>query len=70
MFKAGQVFTYKELEVATGMFSEQNVVENDGFGLVYRGILGDGTLATIKMLNREGKQGEREFRVEVLPFFF
>lgn len=56
--------------MATGMFSEPNVIGNDGFGLVYRGILGDGTLAAIKMLNREGKQGEREFRVEVLPFFF
>lgn len=55
--------------MATGMFSEQNVIGNDGFGLVYRGILGDGTLAAIKMLNREGKQGEREFRVEVLHFF-
>lgn len=56
--------------MATGMFSEQNVIGYGGFGLVYRGILGDGTLAAIKVLNREGKQGEREFRVEVLPFFF
>lgn len=56
--------------MATDMFSEQNVIGNGGFGLVYRGILGDGTLAAIKMLNRGGKQGEREFRVEVFHFFF
>ncbi|XP_058083312.1 probable serine/threonine-protein kinase PBL7 [Magnolia sinica] len=61
----GQVFTYKELEQATDAFSEGNVIGNGGFGVVYRGTLSDGTLAAIKMLNREGKQGEREFRVEV-----
>lgn len=33
--------------------------------MVYRGTLSDGTVAGIKVLNREGKQGEREFRVEV-----
>ncbi|XP_068660199.1 probable serine/threonine-protein kinase PBL7 [Aristolochia californica] len=64
-FRGGQVFTYKELEVATDSFNPENVIGNGGFGVVYRGILSDGTVAAIKMLNREGKQGEREFRVEV-----
>ncbi|KAG9457420.1 hypothetical protein H6P81_001928 [Aristolochia fimbriata] len=64
-FRGGQVFTYKELEVATDSFNPENVIGNGGFGLVYRGVLSDGTVAAIKMLNREGKQGEREFRVEV-----
>ncbi|XP_077218328.1 putative serine/threonine-protein kinase PBL7 [Tasmannia lanceolata] len=64
-FRGGQVFTYKELELATDKFSEDNVIGNGGFGVVYKGTLVHGTLAAIKVLNREGKQGEREFRVEV-----
>ncbi|KAF4361800.1 hypothetical protein F8388_018966 [Cannabis sativa] len=64
-YKAVQIFTYKELEVATTGFSEANVIGRGGFGVVYRGVLNDGTEAAIKMLRRVGKQGERAFRVEV-----
>ncbi|MQL84425.1 hypothetical protein Taro_016940 [Colocasia esculenta] len=63
--KRGQVFTYRELETAADGFREENVIGNGGFGVVYRGTLADGTVAAIKMLKREGKQGEREFRMEV-----
>ncbi|CAN1843278.1 Probable serine/threonine-protein kinase PBL7 [Linum perenne] len=62
---AVQVFTYRELESATDRFSESNVIGNGGYGVVYRGILSDGTVAAIKMLHREGKQAERAFRIEV-----
>ncbi|KAJ6800292.1 putative serine/threonine-protein kinase PBL7 isoform X1 [Iris pallida] len=61
----GQVFTYKELELATDGFSPENVIGNGGFGVVFRGVLRDGMEAAIKVLHREGKQGEREFRMEV-----
>ncbi|KAJ7978009.1 Protein kinase [Quillaja saponaria] len=64
-FRGVQVFTYKELEVATDQFSEKNVIGNGGFGVVYRGVMSDGTVAAIKRLRREGKQGERAFRIEV-----
>ncbi|KAE9611947.1 hypothetical protein Lal_00048913 [Lupinus albus] len=64
-FRGVQVFTYKELEVATDGFNEANVIGNGGFGLMYRGVLKDGTLAAIKLLIREGKHGERAFRTEV-----
>ncbi|KAM7508425.1 hypothetical protein LguiA_018878 [Lonicera macranthoides] len=64
-FRGVQVFTYKELEAATDKFSETNVIGNGGFGVVYKGILSDGTVAAIKVLHREGKQGERAFRLEV-----
>ncbi|XP_059648550.1 probable serine/threonine-protein kinase PBL7 [Cornus florida] len=64
-FRGVQVFTYKELEVATDKFSETNVIGNGGFGVVYRGVLSDGTVAAIKLLRREGKQVERAFRTEV-----
>ncbi|EEF49797.1 conserved hypothetical protein [Ricinus communis] len=63
--KGVQVFTYKELEVATDRFSEANVIGNGGYGVVYKSVLADGTLAAIKMFRREGKQGERAFRIEV-----
>ncbi|KAE8710553.1 hypothetical protein F3Y22_tig00110321pilonHSYRG00373 [Hibiscus syriacus] len=64
-YKGVQVFTYKELEQATGNFSEMNAIGNGGFGVVYRGVLADGTMAAIKRLHRDGKQGERAFRMEV-----
>ncbi|KAI9084846.1 hypothetical protein K1719_033252 [Acacia pycnantha] len=65
-FRGVQVFTYKELEAATEGFSEANIISNNGgFGLVYKGVLSDGTLAAIKLLQRQGKQGERAFRIEV-----
>lgn len=64
-FGGVQVFTYKELELATDHFSEANVIGNGEFGVIYRGVLRDGTVAAVKKLHREGKQGERAFRVEV-----
>ncbi|KAJ3676311.1 hypothetical protein LUZ60_003723 [Juncus effusus] len=63
--RGAQVFTYKELEFATDGFSESNVVGNGGFGQVFRGRLSDGTIAAIKKLHMDGRQGEREFRIEV-----
>lgn len=60
-----QVFTYRELEVGTDGFDEANVIGNEANGLMYKGILSDGTLAAIKLLHSEGKQGERAFRIEV-----
>ncbi|KAK6804920.1 hypothetical protein RDI58_002704 [Solanum bulbocastanum] len=60
-----QVFTFKQLEMSTDKFSEANVIGNGGYGVVYRGVLIDGTVAAIKVLQREGKQWERSFRLEV-----
>lgn len=63
------MFTYRELEIATDGFSERNVIGgNGGHGLMYRGVLSDGTLAAIKLLRSEGKQGERAFRIEVSQY--
>ena len=71
--KGVQVFTYKELEMATDGFNDANMIGHGGYGVVYRGVLGDGAVAAIKMVHRDGKQGERAFRIEVLSyhnFFF
>ena len=68
--KGVQVFTYKELEAATDRFNEANVIGSGGYGVVYRGILADGTVAAIKMFRGEGKQGERAFRIEASDFIY
>lgn len=51
--------------MATDDFSEANVIGHGGYGIVYRGVLSDGIMAAIKMVHRDGKQGERAFRIEV-----
>lgn len=61
-----QVFTYREIEVATNSFCEENIIGNGRFGVVYKGILSDGSVVAVKKLNVEGKQGgDREFRFQV-----
>lgn len=58
-------FTYQELVEATNGFSNQNLLGEGGFGLVYRGSLADGRVVAVKQLRIGGGQGEREFRAEV-----
>ncbi|XP_039160464.1 LRR receptor kinase SERK2 [Eucalyptus grandis] len=53
-------FTYQELEVATGNFSQENVLGRGGFGTVYRGILLDGSLVAIKRCFRPSGSAEVE----------
>lgn len=40
------VFTLKEMEEATNMFSERNLIGKGGFGRVYRGVLKDGQVSS------------------------
>lgn len=63
--KGLQLFTYKQLHSATGGFGNSNVIGHGGFGLVYRGVLRDGRKVAVKLMDRAGKQGEEEFKVEV-----
>ncbi|RWR89224.1 serine/threonine-protein kinase CDL1 [Cinnamomum micranthum f. kanehirae] len=60
-----QVFTFKQLHSATGGFGKTNVVGHGGFGSVYRGVLPDGRKIAVKLMDRCGKQGEEEFKMEV-----
>ncbi|KAJ6320307.1 hypothetical protein OIU78_015656 [Salix suchowensis] len=43
----------------------ENVIGEGGYGIVYRGVLGDGTKVAVKNLLNNRGQAEREFKVEV-----
>ncbi|XP_078434587.1 putative serine/threonine-protein kinase At1g01540 [Wolffia australiana] len=61
----GHWYTLRELEDATGGFSDENVIGQGGYGIVYHGILAEGAQIAVKnLLNNKG-QAEREFKVEV-----
>ncbi|BBH01679.1 receptor-like kinase in in flowers 3 [Prunus dulcis] len=55
----------KELRIATENFREENKIGQGGFGSVYKGTLKNGTLAAIKVLSAESRQGSREFLTEI-----
>ncbi|KAF8408756.1 hypothetical protein HHK36_004824 [Tetracentron sinense] len=58
-------YTYKELRIATEEFSPANKIGEGGFGSVYKGRLKNGTIAAIKVLSAESRQGVREFLTEL-----
>ncbi|KAL1322368.1 probable serine/threonine-protein kinase At1g01540 [Arachis ipaensis] len=61
----GRWYTLRELEAATNGLCEENVIGEGGYGIVYSGVLSDGTKVAVKnLLNNKG-QAEREFKVEV-----
>ncbi|GLU02909.1 hypothetical protein SLE2022_201410 [Rubroshorea leprosula] len=63
----GRWYSLKELEEATRGFAEELVIGEGGYGVVYRGILQDGSVVAVKNLlsNKDRGQAEREFKVEV-----
>ncbi|CAN1145868.1 Cold-responsive protein kinase 1 [Linum perenne] len=60
-----QLYSYKELQVATGNFNRASKIGEGGFGSVYKGTLKDGTVAAIKVLSADSRQGTREFLTEL-----
>lgn len=58
-------FTYSELELATGGFSQANFLAEGGFGSVHRGILPDGQAIAVKQHKFASSQGDQEFCSEV-----
>ncbi|KAD1976352.1 hypothetical protein E3N88_42074 [Mikania micrantha] len=58
-------FTYAELELATGGFSQANFLAEGGFGSVHRGILQDGQAVAVKQHKLASSQGDQEFCSEV-----
>ncbi|KAK7257162.1 hypothetical protein RIF29_30937 [Crotalaria pallida] len=58
-------YSYKELRIATEAFSPANKIGQGGFGSVYKGRLKNGSVAAIKVLSAESRQGVREFLTEI-----
>ncbi|XP_057974237.1 probable serine/threonine-protein kinase At1g01540 [Malania oleifera] len=61
----GHWYTLRELESSTNGFSDENVIGEGGYGIVYRGVLEDNTKVAIKNLLNNRGQAEKEFKVEV-----
>ncbi|KAK1271410.1 putative leucine-rich repeat receptor-like serine/threonine-protein kinase [Acorus gramineus] len=60
-----RLFSYNEMRSATLNFSPMNKIGRGGFGVVYKGVLRDGTEVAIKSLSTESKQGTNEFLTEI-----
>ncbi|KAK4274677.1 hypothetical protein QN277_017866 [Acacia crassicarpa] len=61
----GHWYTLRELEISTNGFADENVIGEGGYGIVFRGVLGDDTKVAIKNLLNNRGQAEKEFKVEV-----
>ncbi|KAF9599818.1 hypothetical protein IFM89_001764 [Coptis chinensis] len=58
-------FKFEELDRATDNFSDNNLIGRGGFGVVYKGILSDGTLVAVKKMIEPDSEGNTEFCNEV-----
>ncbi|KAK9929208.1 hypothetical protein M0R45_026314 [Rubus argutus] len=58
-------FKIQDLEKATNKFSQKNFIGRGGFGLVYKGVLPDGTTVAVKKVMETDFQGDAEFCNEV-----
>ncbi|KAL0719095.1 hypothetical protein Bca4012_068419 [Brassica carinata] len=64
---SAQIFTFRELCVATKNFNPEYQLGEGGFGRVYKGhIENPEKVVAVKQLDRNGYQGNREFLVEVM----
>ncbi|KAK7388195.1 hypothetical protein VNO78_23004 [Psophocarpus tetragonolobus] len=62
---SAKTFSTNDIEKATCNFLASRILGEGGFGLVYSGILEDGTKVAVKVLKREDQHGDREFLAEV-----
>ncbi|XP_028197532.1 receptor-like serine/threonine-protein kinase ALE2 isoform X8 [Glycine soja] len=62
---SAKTFSTNDIKKATDDFHASRILGEGGFGLVYSGILEDGTKVAVKVLKREDHHGDREFLAEV-----
>ncbi|VVA97528.1 unnamed protein product [Arabis nemorensis] len=63
--KPPRLFSYAELELATGGFSQANFLAEGGYGSVHRGVLPEGQVVAVKQHKLASSQGDVEFCSEV-----
>ncbi|XP_020591158.1 putative leucine-rich repeat receptor-like serine/threonine-protein kinase At2g24130 isoform X2 [Phalaenopsis equestris] len=56
--------TYRELFEATRGFREERLIGSGSFGRVYKGIMGDGTVVAVKVLQLQSSNSTRSFNRE------
>eukprot|EP00253_Pinus_taeda_P010068 PITA_10068 len=59
-----QRISYRELVTATDEFSDSNLLGVGSFGKVYKGVLNDGTIIAVKVLNLENEGAKKSFDKE------
>ncbi|KAD7116773.1 hypothetical protein E3N88_04041 [Mikania micrantha] len=59
------IFTLRQIKAATNNFAPSNKIGEGGFGVVYKGLLSDGTIIAVKQLSSKSKQGAIEFVNEI-----
>ncbi|XP_054785160.1 putative serine/threonine-protein kinase isoform X1 [Prosopis cineraria] len=62
---ATKTFSYSLMRSATQDFHPSSRIGGGGYGVVYKGVLRDGTQVAIKSLSVESKQGTKEFMTEI-----
>ncbi|KAJ1437413.1 Serine/threonine-protein kinase, active site [Sesbania bispinosa] len=62
---ATKAFSFNSLRSATDDFHPSCKIGGGGYGVVYKGVLRDGTQVAIKSLSVESKQGTHEFMTEI-----
>ncbi|KAK9289265.1 hypothetical protein L1049_017741 [Liquidambar formosana] len=65
--RRAQMFTYAELERATGGFKEESQVGKGSFSCVFKGVLKDGTVVAVKraIMSSDMKKNSKEFHTEL-----
>ncbi|KMZ70901.1 S-locus receptor kinase (SRK) [Zostera marina] len=61
-----QLFDFLTISLSTNNFSNDNVIGQEGFGIVYKGIMENGQEIAVKRLERPSEQGLNDFMNEVV----